>query len=119
MAFQMIRPGVLSPAREQIRQDAIELMQTALGDCTAEYLSQQISSGQVDKDFIDRILECSKAHPGLVRIQKEDFIYAISQARPDCAPLFLTPAGDLWIDKACAELVKRLPIMLFHTIFGR
>ena len=88
----------------------VGLLSTLTEEWTPNYLTLLINANSVPKKHIDTILAYLGKHTSLLTIQKDEFLEATNEARPDLYPLLTSPAGDRWLEHAMADLGKALVV---------
>ncbi len=95
----------------------VPMLQEAAAEWTPQKLKAYIGSGEVPREYIDRVVDHVKRDPSLITIQIEDFTAAIGQVYPALLPIITAPEGYRWIDLFCREITKQVLFSPFRSLF--
>lgn len=79
-----------------------------MGHWTIEQAQGFITAYSLPDNVADEVADYILDHPGHATLSTEEFLDAVSIARPDLIPLLSTPPGQAWIARFPLEMAGRL-----------
>lgn len=106
--------GGRKPAQSDM---SVDLIRTGMDGWTTAGLAALIQAGEIPQRWVDQTVEIVHNNPQLLSIEKDQFVRAVSVARPDLAPLLETTDGDAWLEKAMWRLGQSIILNPLRGLF--
>jgi len=94
------------------RKEVVEVLGQVLIPWTVETLAHFVERGEVPGEYVDCAVALLGKRGELTLVGKPEFLAALRLARPDLYALIATREGEVWLEKALADLAKAL--LLHH-----
>jgi len=116
--FKVVR----QPANNAIAQSRIERIKPIIVDAAHDWspakMTQFIRAREVPDSYIDSIISHLRSDPGLIVVQKEEFLATVEVVYPELHSLLTSKEGDAWLELCFDKLRSKLVFSVLNFLRG-